>query len=412
MSVQELFERFRKAPATGQGGRVGAAQAWIGRYWPAALLLLILAAGGAYYYVQRGEAEAQNAPVLVTAEKGDVEEVVSAVGSLQPVQTVDVGAQVTGQLKALYVKVGDEVEKGQLLAEIDSQVAAAKVDADNAQLRNLHAQLADKQAGLALAKAQAQRQNDLYGANATSRDTYEVAQAAFKSASAQIEALNAQITASQSTLKADQAQLGYAHIYAPMPGTVTAIVAKQGQTLNANQTAPTILTISDLSTMTVNTQVSEADVPKLHVGMTVYFTTLGDRRRRYPAKLRQILPSPTTVNNVVLYTALFDIPNPNHALLPQMTAQVFFVLAEAHDVVTLPVSAIKFADGDDAPPRRGRGGAGASADLRRKGTVTVVGADGKQSPRAVVVGIGNRINAEIISGLKAGESVVAGGDGT
>ena len=170
--------------------------------------------------------------------------------------------------------------------------------------------------------------------------------------------MQAQITEAQSTLKADQATLGYAEIAAPMAGTVTAIAAKEGQTLNATQTAPTILTLSDLTTMTVNTQVSEADVPKLHLGMDVYFTTLGDRHRRYPAKLRQILPTPTTVNNVVLYTALFDIPNPDRKLLSQMTAQVFFVLAAAHDVVTVPIAAVKFSDGDGdarralpAPPR-------------------------------------------------------------
>jgi macrolide-specific efflux system membrane fusion protein len=396
MSVQELFARLRSGPAPLKPRPARRTVLW-------AAGAVVLLAAGALYYQHRQAGEAAAGPVLVSAQRGDVEEVVSAVGILQPCATVDVGAQVTGQLKTLYVHVGDEVKKGDPLADIDSQVAAARVDADNANLKNLQAQLADKQSSLALATAQAARQTHLRAAGATSQDAYDTAAAAQRSAAAQVKALSAQLTASQSSLKADQATLGYARIYAPMTGTVTAVPAKEGQTLNASQTAPVILTVSDLTTMTVNTQVSEADVPKLHVGMTVYFTTLGDRHRRYPAKLRQILLTPTTVNNVVLYTALFDIPNPGRTLLPQMTAQVFFVLAAAHDVVTLPVSAIKFDDDSDA---RGRGNAG-----RREATVTVLTAAGERQDRHIVLGISNRIDAEIVSGLQPGEKVIAAGGG-
>jgi macrolide-specific efflux system membrane fusion protein len=397
MSVEELFTRLRSGAAPQAGRPARQPLLW-------AVGVAVLLGVGALYYEYRHHGDAAVAgPVLVSAQRGDVEEVVSAVGILQPFATVDVGAQVTGQLKTLYVHVGDEVKKGDPLADIDSQVAAARVDADNANLKNLQAQLADKQSSLALATAQASRQSHLRTAGATSQDAYDTAQAALRSAEAQVKALSAQLTASQSSLKADQATLGYARIYAPMTGTVTAVPAKEGQTLNASQTAPVILTLSDLTTMTVNTQVSEADVPKLHVGMTVYFTTLGDRHRRYPAKLRQILLTPTTVNNVVLYTALFDIPNPGRTLLPQMTAQVFFVLAAAHDVVTLPVSAIKFDDDGDAPKR---GGAG-----KREATVTVLTASGDKQDRHIVLGISNRIDAEIVSGLQPGDKVIAAGGG-
>ena len=394
MSVEELLARLRSGPAPQMRRTAGRPVFW-------AVAVAVLLGAGLLYYEYRHHDEAAAGPVLVSAQRGDVEEVVSAVGILQPFATVDVGAQVTGQLKTLYVHVGDEVKKGEPLADIDSQVAAARVDADNANLKNLQAQLADKQSTLALATAQASRQTHLRMAGATSQDSYDTAEAALRSAQAQVKALSAQLTASQSSLKADEATLGYARIYAPMTGTVTAVPAKEGQTLNASQTAPVILTLSDLTTMTVNTQVSEADVPKLHVGMTVYFTTLGDRHRRYPAKLRQILLTPTTVNNVVLYTALFDIPNPGRNLLPQMTAQVFFVLAAAHDVVTLPVSAIKFDDDGD-----GRGRAG-----RRDATVTVLEASGEKQDRHIVVGISNRIDAEIVSGLEPGDKVIAAGGG-
>ncbi len=228
-----------------------------------------------------------------------------------------------GSSTKLYVQIGDDVQKGKLLAEIDTAVAAAKVDADGAQLRNLQAQLAEKQSQLALAQLQAARQTRLMADNATSQDAFDTAQAAAKVADAQVKSVEAQINQSQSTLKADSATLSYGKIYAPMTGTVTAIPAREGQTLNANQQAPVILTIADLSTMTVSTQVSEADVPKLRVGMDAYFTTLGNASRRYSGKLRQILPTPTVTNNVVLYTGLFDVANPNKQLMTQMTAQVF-----------------------------------------------------------------------------------------
>jgi macrolide-specific efflux system membrane fusion protein len=398
-----------------------------------AAIAAVLLLGAGYAYWSRSTTTSDE-PVLATAMRGDVEDVVTAVGSLTPLTSVDVGAQVTGQLEKLHVMIGDDVMKGQLLAEIDAKVTAAKVDADTAQLQNYQAQLLQRQSDLALAEAQADRQTRLMRDNATSQDAFDVAQATAKSAQAQVKSVQAQISQAQSTLKADQATLGYSKIYAPMAGTVTAMPAKEGQTLNANQTAPLILTIADLSTMTVSTQVSEADVPKLAIGMDAYFTTLGDPNRRWMGKLRQILPTPTVVNNVVLYTALFDVSNPNKILMPQMTAQVFFVRGAAHDAVLVPVAALQYGtrgqraagaagDGAGAAPgaRAGRQGGGAgrrgggrraaggdNAVRQRPATVTVVKDDGTHEIRNVVVGVSDRVNAEIVSGLQEGEKVVAG----
>src|SRR5262249_18559497 len=146
----------------------------------------------------------------------------------------------------------------------------------------------------------------------------------------------------QQTLKADTTTLGYSKIYAPMDGTVVSVTSLQGQTLNASQQAPIILRIGDLSTMSVWTQVSEADVPKLRIGMSAYFTTLGQPDIKWPGVLRQIQPTPTVVNNVVLYTAVFDVDNPKGTLLPQMTAQVFFVSEGAKNVITVPLAALHY----------------------------------------------------------------------
>ena len=341
-----------KPPRAESGGPAGRALTALSRHRRLAAGLACVAVLGVAYTVYRWNSDTSGSPVLVAATRGDVENLVTAIGNLQPLNTVDVGAQVSGQLKTLYVKIGDSTHKGDLVAEIDTPVAAAKVDADKAQLQNLRAQLSDKQSARILTTAQAGRQTRLKNDGATSQDAFDIAQSAQKSGAAQVKAVQAQITQAESTLKADQATLGYAKIYAPMTGTVTAIAAKEGQTLNANQQAPNILTISDLATMTVYTQVSEADVPKLRLGMDAYFTTLGNATRRYSGKLRQVLPTPTVVNNVVLYTALFDVGNPDRNLMPQMTAQVFFVLGAAHNVVIVPVAALKYADA--AQPGAGR----------------------------------------------------------
>jgi len=409
-------------------------------YWMV-LLLCLLAGGAAYWYWGRGDSSAGQ-PVIVAAARGDIEDVVTAVGSLTPLNSVDVGAQVSGQLTKLHVQIGNDVQKGTLLAEIDTAVQAAKVDADAAQLRNLQAQLAEKQSQLALAKLQAERQTRLMADNATSQDAFDTAAAAANVADAQVKSVEAQINQSQSTLKADSATLSYSKIYAPITGTVTAMPAHEGQTLNANQQAPLIMTIADLSTMTVSTQVSEADVPKLRIGMDAYFTTLGNPNRRFTGKLRQILPTPTVTNNVVLYTALFDVANPNGQLMTQMTAQVFFVRAAAQGVITLPVAALRFTGGGGGArgarpgaPGQGAGsqsatgqgvGAGRNGGARQAGarggaaldsaatsrprpaTVTVVKAGGTQETRSVTVGVTDRVTAEIQSGLQEGEKVLAG----
>jgi len=422
MNVQNRFREPHATAAGLQARTKGKAR----RRLLAIAVLLAAALLGSFYYFFGRSTETAGTPIVVTATRGDVENLVTALGSLLPLASVDVGAQVSGQLKTLTVEIGDDVEKDRLLAEIDSAVMAARVDAGNANLQNLQAQLAERQAQLALAEAQADRQSRLLRDNATSQEAYDLAQAALKSGEAQVKSVQAQINQSQSTLKADQATLGYSKIYAPIAGTVTAIPAKQGQTLNANQQTPTILTIADLRTMTVSTQVSEADVPKLRLGMDAYFTTLGSGAQRWTGKLRQILPTPTVVNNVVLYTALFDVANPDKQLMTQMTAQVFFVLSSAHDAVTVPVAALQYTGGGQGAGggRNGggrRGGAGAEAQPAQGGaaaqaggvrarpaTVTVAKDDGTQEVRNVLVGVTDRVNAEIVSGLVEGEKVVAG----
>lgn len=344
------------------------------------------AAAGWWLWLAPGNA----GPALPTQRVviGDVEDSVSALGSLQPLEYVDVGTQVSGQLQRLHVDIGANVKRGDLLAEIDPTVYQARVNASEAQLLNLSAQKSEREAFRRLVQQQVGRQKELLAVRATSQDAFDTASAQLQQVTAQIAALEAQIRQTQSTLTGDQANLRYTRIFAPMDGTVVSITAKRGQTLNANQTAPIILRIADLDTMTVWTQVSEADVPKLKLGMTVYFTTLGRPDRRWSGKLRQVLPTPEVVNNVILYNALFDVDNADRTLMPQMSAQAFFVLADAKGVPVVPMTAL----------RRVRGPGGRH--------VVRVMENGQPVERQVQIGVTNRLFAEVKSGLKEGEEVV------
>ena len=400
-------------------------------------LAIALALGGAGYagWTAWRTEDATSRYATAVVQRGDLEDTVTATGILQPRDYVDVGTQVSGQLRKLHVEIGSTVKSGQLLAEIDPTVYLTRVDADRAQLRTQEAQLADRQAQLALAEQQFQRQSNLMKENAGTQDALDTAAAALRSAKAQIDVLKAQADQTRSTLRGDEANLNYTKIYAPMSGTVVSQAAKQGQTLNANQQAPVVLRIADLSTMTVQSQVSEADVSKLRVGMNVYFTTLGNQAKRWYGKLRQIEPTPVTVNNVVLYNALFDVENPDRALMTQMTAQVFFVTAEAKDAVQVPLTALRPVGSGERRRANAEGKAGERQGGERKGgeakggarsgartetidprtryangraMVRVVKADGTTEDREVRVGVMSRVSAQIVSGLEPGETVVTG----
>jgi len=356
---------------------------WVG------VVLVLLSVGLA---APSGWAAGNDAPTRYTTApvvRGDVEDVVTALGSLQPSAYVDVGAQVSGQLQAIHVAIGDRVTQGQLLAEIDATLYQAKVTADHAVLENLEAQLLLKAASRRLLERQFERQKEMLPARATSQEAYDAVVTALEQNSAEMVALRAQMRQTQANLEADDAGLRYTKIYAPMSGTVVSLTARQGQTLNATQAAPIILRIADLDTMTVWTQVSEADIPKLSEGMDAYFTTLGRPNRRWSGKLRQILPTPDIVNNVVLYNALFDVDNHDKALLPHMSAQVFFRAQRAQNVLVVPAAAVHASDDP-----------GATASI-----IEVV-QDGKRVQRQVEVGVSNRVTAEIKSGVTQGELVV------
>ncbi|NJA07682.1 efflux RND transporter periplasmic adaptor subunit [Methylococcaceae bacterium WWC4] len=367
---------------------------------PAIILLLLLTTAIAAYrwLTPTNKSTDADRPALATVTLGDIEETVTAQGKLEPKEYVDVGAQVTGQLQKIQVKIGDDVEAGQLLAQIDPRIYAARVAADEANIKNLQAQLRGQQAQALFARQQYERNRELLVSHGVSVQDFQNSEFTLKNADATVAALEAQIEQLQSTLNGDKTNLGYTKIYASMAGTMVDQKAREGQTLNANQTTPMILQLAKLDTMTVRAQVAEADVMRLRPAMAVYFTTMGSGERRWQATVRQILPTPEVINNVVLYNVLVDVDNRDRQLMTGMSAQMFFVLGKAERVPLIPINALGARD------RRN------DSDLGDAYRVKVAGPDGGE--KVVQIGLRNRRFAEVRAGLAVGDRVEppAGGE--
>ncbi|MDA7001280.1 efflux RND transporter periplasmic adaptor subunit [Agrobacterium salinitolerans] len=346
-------------------------------------------------------------PELVTAQArtGDIEEVVLATGVLEPLELVRVGAQASGRIEHLAVKIGDIVEAGQLVAEIDSQTRRNTLRDREAALANIRAVHAARSAGLVKAEKDFERERDLLAGGSTPRAQYDAAVAMRDTARAEVQSLDAQVAQAQVALESAGIELDYTRITAPIAGTVVAIVTDEGQTVNALQTAPTIVMIARLDTMTVRADISEADVVRVRRGLPVWFSILGDPKRRFDGELRQVEPAPASIanesnsaasrigstNGAVYYTGLIDVANADGVLRPSMTAQVSIVLSRVGGAVLVPLSAVE--------------GARRAGDTAR---VRILDAMGEVQIRQVQVGIDNGADIQILRGLQAGETIVLG----
>lgn len=364
------------------------------------VIAIIIAVGATlawHYSRSHPPVEYLTVPVI----RGDVEDTVLATGVLQPSKEVAVGAQVSGQLKSLKVDLGDTVKTGQWLAQIDpvilqNALSQAHINENNlaAQKRSITAQI--RQATLTL-----RRQEQMLQDSATSHHDFEAAQTAFDIQRANLQAIEAQIQSAHIQIDTARTNLAYARIVAPMDGEVVAIMTQQGQTVIAEQQAPVILKLADLSTMTVKAQISEADVARVHPGQTAYFTTLGDSTKRYYGTLHAIEPAPSDYTNAsnsssqksdsaVFYNAIFNVQNPDRKLRIAMTAQVNIVLVISRNTLMIPVAALGPKEDDETY------------------AVRTLGPDGTLMTRRIKTGINNHVNVEILSGLKVGDAVVTG----
>ncbi|WP_417506723.1 efflux RND transporter periplasmic adaptor subunit [Marinomonas gallaica] len=351
------------------------------------LIAFSIPATATWWYYQDQQGDEQNW-FKEQVTRGNIEISVAGTGTLEPSNYVDVGAQVSGQIEKLYVKEGDEVKQGQLLAEIDATVFEIDVNRSQASLENQKAQLAQLEAQLTLSNTRIERDRRLHARGAVSDDALQSAETDIVILKARIAAIEAQIKASKAALDGDIATLSYSRIYAPIDGTVTSIKVRVGQTLNANQSAPTLMTISNLKQMTLRAAVSEADIHKLSEEMPVRFSTLGNPNNYFHSTVNTILPTPLVNNDVVLYQVLVDVDNRTGKLMDGMSTQVFFIEAAANDVLMAPLASIA---------------------QRPHGAVAFVpGPEGERQTVPVKTGIQNRTHIELTSGLHEGDEVISG----
>ena len=283
----------------------------------------------------------------------DIKQQVYATGTVAGKVEVDVGAQVSGQIQKLYVERGDRVKRGDLLCEIDPEIQQNDLRRAQAEEKLIAAQIASKEAQIKMLKSEHQRQQRLLKNDATTSQSAEQAEAEYEMALADLDALKAQYD--QAVISVDDAttNLGYTRIVAPMDGTVYAIPVEEGQTVNANQTTPTILKLATLDTMTVEAEISEADVVKVQPGMPCRFTIMGLPNRYFEANLRSIDPAPASAESTstnsstsssteaIYYNALLDVDNSEGILRIDMTAEVEITIAEVKGVKAIPIAAVQ-----------------------------------------------------------------------
>ena len=350
------------------------------------LVLIVLVAGFWLWQVL-------NAPVpqyqTLIVRPGELQQSVLATGKLDALRKVDVGAQVSGQLKTLSVEIGDKVQKGQLLGVIDPEQAENQIKEVEATLMELRAQRSQAEAERKLAQVTLNRQRQLAATQAISQQDLDTSVTELAVKQAQIGTIDAQIKRNQASLDTAKTNLDYTRIVAPMAGEVTQITTLQGQTVIAAQQAPNILTLADMGTMLVKAQVSEADVIHLKPGQKAWFTVLGDPQTRYEGKLKDVLPTPEKVNDAIFYYARFEVPNPKGILRLDMTAQVHIQLTDVKNVLTIPLSAL----GDPIGNNR------YNVRLLR---------NGETREREVVIGARNDTDVEIVKGLEEGDEVITG----
>lgn len=342
-------------------------------------------------------------PVIV----GDIVKTVNASGELGAVQLVSVGAQVSGQIKKLHVKLGQKVSKGDLLAEIDSESQLNQLATDKARLQSYQSQLVAKKVALKIAQTQYNREVQLKKRDAASRESLEDAENTLALAKAEVDEVESLIKQTLISVNTDEVNLGYTRITAPLDGTVVSVSVDEGQTVNANQTTPTIVQIADLDHLENQIEISEGDISVVKPGMPIAYSILSDPETQYHTTLSSIDPGLTTLTDgsykttstsssqssssstsseAIYYYGKALIDNQDGLLRIGMTTQNVITVAEAKEAVLAPVVSVRPRDG--------------------KKVVYILQADGSVEEREVTTGISDGIHTQILSGLKGGESVI------
>ena len=371
------------------------------------IILLILGVGGYFIYDSFFKVKDEKVEFITKkAKKGSFSKKVDATGEIFATELIDVGAQVSGQIKKLYVKLGDQVKKGDMIASIDSSTQQNSIDNKEAQLAIYKAQLESAKVALNIAKTQFDRENALFAKNATSKQEFESAKNTFSANSAKIKELEAQIKQTNIELSTAKINLGYTKITAPRDGTVVSVQVEEGQTVNANQTTPTIVNIADLSHVKMKMQIAEGDITKIKVGTPVEYSILSEPTKKFQTTVSSIDPGLTTLSDgsygssssnkssyssssssssAVYYYAQSIVDNKDGILRIGMTTQNELLIANVEDAIIVPSIGIK---------------------KDENGTFVYVLKDGKAVKTAVKTGIKDNLDTQIISGVNEGDEII------
>ena len=365
------------------------------------LLGLLVAAGAAYYFFSSNNKQ-ETTYLTESVTRGNVEKTVVASGSVESVNEVDIGAQVSGKITKLYVKLGQEIKKGEMIADIDSTTQINTLNTKKAALVSYQAQLKAKKTAYDVALSSYNRLSKLYTQKATSLDSVNTAKSTLDNAKAEMEAIEANIKQAEIEVNTAETNVGYTKITAPMDGTVISVPVSEGQTVNANQTTPTIVTIADLSKMKIKPEISEGDITKVKAGQEVSFTILSDSQTVYHSVIDSVDPANTTTSDssstsslssssssttsAIYYYANVLIDNPDRTLRIGMTTENNIKIANAKDVLLVSNIAIQKRDG--------------------KSFVNVLNDKNQPEPREVETGVQNDFKTEIKSGLNEDEKVI------
>ena len=373
------------------------------------IILLILGVGGYFVYDKFFNINIKDEKVeFITkkAKKGSFSKKVDATGEIFATELIDVGAQVSGQIKKLYVKLGDQVKKGDMIASIDSSTQQNSIDNKEAQLAIYKAQLESAKVALNIAKTQFDRENALFAKNATSKQEFESAKNTYSANSAKIKELEAQIKQTNIELSTAKINLGYTKITAPRDGTVVSVQVEEGQTVNANQTTPTIVNIADLSHVKMKMQIAEGDITKIKVGTPVEYSILSEPTKKFQTTVSSIDPGLTTLSDgsygssssskssyssssssssAVYYYAQSIVDNKDGILRIGMTTQNELLIANVEDAIIVPSIGIK---------------------KDENGTFVYVLKDGKPVKTAVKTGIKDNLDTQIISGINENDEII------
>ncbi|WP_103595864.1 efflux RND transporter periplasmic adaptor subunit [Campylobacter concisus] len=371
------------------------------------IILLILGVGGYFVYDKFFNIKDEKVEFITKkAKKGSFSKKVDATGEIFATELIDVGAQVSGQIKKLYVKLGDQVKKGDMIASIDSSTQQNSIDNKEAQLAIYKAQLESAKVALNIAKTQFERENALFSKNATSKQEFESAKNTYSANSAKIKELEAQIKQTNIELSTAKINLGYTKITAPRDGTVVSVQVEEGQTVNANQTTPTIVNIADLSHVKMKMQIAEGDITKIKVGTPVEYSILSEPTKKFQTTVSSIDPGLTTLSDgsygssssskssyssssssssAVYYYAQSIVDNKDGILRIGMTTQNELLIANVEGAIIVPSIGIK---------------------KDENGTFVYVLKDGKPVKTAVKTGIKDNLDTQIISGINEGDEII------